>query len=324
MGNFIKRLFVKNKQPTSTNNDAGSSVVDSASTQPVQTAPLQMSREDLEKYPFLKPEGSDRPTTPRRLDVPQLIVGCGHSVGRQRDHNEDALYTLTTNLISDSTKLPFGLFIVADGMGGHQHGEKASGIAVRAMANYILRKLYIPLFGHPASQPAESLQEIMEQGAFEAHQAILRESLGGGTTLTGILVLSDQMTITHVGDSRAYVIHPDGHIQIITHDHSLVKRLEELGQLTAAEAAIHPQRNVLYRALGQGDPFEPDVITYPVPNSGHLLICSDGLWGVVSEQDIINIVSTTQDPQQACQVLVDYANASGGPDNITVILVRMP
>jgi serine/threonine protein phosphatase PrpC len=110
----------------------------------------------------------------------------------------------------------------------------------------------------------------------------------------------------------------------LTRDHSLVKRLEELGQLTPEEAAIHPQRNVLYRALGQGEPFEPEVITAPVPDSGYLLICSDGLWGVVPERELGMIIKNSTTLHDACQYMVDAANEAGGPDNISAILVRLP
>lgn len=260
----------------------------------------------------------------QRVDLPQMVVGCGQSVGQQRDHNEDAIFTLTTTLISDSTHIPFGLYIVADGMGGHQHGEVASGSAIRAMASYVLRKLFLPLFGPAQEQPDESLQEIMQIGVLESHKAILRYAPGGGTTLTAILIMGDMMTLTHVGDSRAYTIDQNGFMQVITRDHSLVKRLEELGQITAEEAALHPQRNVLYRALGQGEPFEPDNVTIPIPKGGYLLLCSDGLWGVVPERDLQDFICSTPDPQEACQKMIDAANAAGGPDNISAILIRMP
>jgi protein phosphatase len=138
------------------------------------------------------------------------------------------------------------------------------------------------------------------------------------------LILGEQITLAHVGDSRAYHIDKDGQMEVLTRDHSLVRRLEELGQITHEEAAVHPQRNVLYRALGQGEPFDPDIKTMHVPGGGHLLICSDGLWGVISEADIKTIVTGHLQLDEACQALVDAANAAGGPDNITAILVRLP
>lgn len=314
MTNFIKRLLKNISQEPTTSS-------------PELTRNEPLSSESMDWDVAIVP-GTSTATAVKesdsRLDLPQFIVGCGHSVGKLRDHNEDALFSLTTNLVSDKTQLPFGLYIIADGMGGHQHGEVASGVSVRAMANYVIRKLYMQLFGLSHEQSDESLQEIMHSGALEAHRSILKDAQGGGTTLTAALLLGNQMTITHVGDSRAYLIHSDGKMQVITHDHSLVKRLEELGHITAEEAASHPQRNVLYRALGQGEPIEPDITTLPIPRAGYLLICSDGLWGVVPESELFNIIATTSDPQQACQVLIDAANAAGGPDNISVIVVRMP
>ena len=142
--------------------------------------------------------------------------------------------------------------------------------------------------------------------------------------MTAVLVLGNRMTVAHVGDSRAYAVFLDGRMQILTRDHSLVRRLEELGQITAEEASNHPQRHVLYRALGLGEPVEPDVFTSQVPAPGYILVCSDGLWGVVPEADIFRMISTSPNLHQACLNLVEAANAAGGPDNITAILVRMP
>lgn len=257
-------------------------------------------------------------------EIPQLVAGWGQSVGQQREHNEDALFTLTSTLSSDIRQIPFGLYIVADGMGGHQHGEIASAMAIRVMAAHIIRKLYLPFFSLTTEVPEESVQEIMQEGVLEAHRAILKQALGGGTTLTAGLIVGEQITIAHIGDSRAYAVYPDGKMEILTRDHSLVKRLEELGQITPEEAAIHPQRNVLYRALGQGEPFDPDIITAPIPHKGYLLLCSDGLWGAVSEEDMFKTITSTLSLQNACQKLVQAANKAGGPDNISVILARMP
>jgi PPM family protein phosphatase len=258
------------------------------------------------------------------LEPAQFIVGCAQSVGKQRDHNEDALFTLTTTLASDTRQIPFGLYIIADGMGGHQHGEVASALAVRAMAGHVIRELYLPLFNLIDRPPRNSLQETMEAGVEEANQAVLKKDMGGGTTLTASLILGESLTIAHVGDSRAYLIDMDRNIEVLTRDHSLVKRLVELGQISPSEAAVHPQRNVLYRALGQGEPFVPDIITAPLPHPGYLLLCSDGLWGIIEEEDILEIIFTTPHPEQACQKLVQEANNAGGPDNISAILVRMP
>lgn len=265
-----------------------------------------------------------RPISIGGLEPPQLIAACAQSAGKQRDHNEDALFSLTTTLANNASNLPFGLYVVADGMGGHQHGEVASEIATRAMAEYVIKHLYTPLLSVNPQPPAESLQEILTSGVRAAHDAILRSVTGGGTTLTTVLILGKQMIISHVGDSRVYVIDMNGIMSPLTRDHSLVKRLEELGQLTPEEAAIHPQRNVLYRALGQGEPFDPEIITSPLPQPGYLLVCSDGLWGVVPNEKLGKIIVNANTPHQACQKMVDSANEAGGPDNITAILVRLP
>jgi len=253
----------------------------------------------------------------------QISAGWAQSPGRQRDHNEDAIFAMTSILMSDERQIPFGLYIVADGMGGHQHGEIASGLAARAIGTHVVKKFFMPLFGASAQTPDESLQEILQNGVFEAHRTILKTVPGGGTTLTAALIVGDQVNITHVGDSRAYLFPANGAWQVLTRDHSLVKRLEELGQLTSEEAAQHPHRNVLYRALGQGEPFDPDIQTFPLPNRGYLLLCSDGLWGVIPEKEMVNIIGNTPDLHIACQKLVDAANRAGGPDNISAILCRL-
>jgi protein phosphatase len=125
-----------------------------------------------------------------------------------------------------------------------------------------------------------------------------------------------------VGDSRAYFVHPDGQMESITQDHSLVRRLQDLGQIDEQEASIHPQRNVLYRALGQSEPFRPDIKTSPLPQHGGLLLCSDGLWGSVHEEDMYRIIANASSPIVACQRLIDAANEAGGPDNISAIYVQ--
>jgi len=258
------------------------------------------------------------------LISPSFVFGCCQSVGKSREHNEDALFTLTSNLSTDQTYIPIGLYVVADGMGGHQQGEVASGIAVRVLGSQVFSKIFTSLLNPDPAPPQEAIQEIMQSGVQEAHQAILKYAPGSGTTLTGVLLLNDQMTIVHVGDSRAYSVAPDGKLTALTRDHSLVMRMIELGHLSTEEAAVHPQRNVLYRALGQGEPFLPDIGTFPIPKSGHLLICSDGLWGVVPETQLAEIILQEADPQTACEKMVTAANQAGGPDNITVILIRLP
>lgn len=256
-------------------------------------------------------------------EMQQLVAASGQSVGKQREHNEDSLVAITTTLAGKTANVPFGLYIVADGMGGHQFGEIASNAAIRVIAGQIMRKFHSYLFMLPTQQPEESLQEIMENAVKEAHRVIQKDAPGSGTTVTAALVVGQQVTIGHVGDSRAYSIYPAGRIEQITRDHSLVKRLEELGHLNKEEAANFPHRNVLIRALGQGDTLEVDIFTIPFPQNGTLLLCSDGLWGVVTDHDLVRFVNDAPNLQRACQNLVNAANTAGGPDNISVVLVQM-
>lgn len=309
MGNFFKKLFGARKtamRDTPTVPRVTSNLPSEATTAPLNEEQLEEMAQAF-----------------NRVEPPQLVVGLGRNQGRQRDNNEDAIFAQTATIATSKATLPMGIFIVADGMGGHENGHLASDIASRAMSTYLTQRLHNPLFGVDPEPPQESLQEILRQGVRNAHDAIVKGAPGGGTTMTAVLVMNSQMTVAHVGDTRAYAIYMDGRVQTLTRDHSLVKRLEELGQITAEEAAVHPQKSMLYRALGQGEPVEPDVFTASMPQPGYLLICSDGLWGVLSEEELFNIVVSAPNPHSACQNLIEAANNAGGPDNITAILVRL-
>jgi len=254
--------------------------------------------------------------------TPSLTAGSSHSIGIQRDHNEDTLFLCTSVLSDEKINLPFGLFIVADGMGGHQHGELASSTAVKVFVNKIMQEIFPSVMGI-REQGDESFQEVVEEAVRQVQTEVTRKAPGGGTTISAAMVIGDRVTIAHVGDSRVYFVYPDGHIQVMTHDHSLVRRLVELGQITDAEAALHPQRNVLYRAIGQSEPFKPDINTHLIPKPGWILLCSDGLWSVVSEKEIIKIVKSQCNISEACKELTRAANLAGGPDNISVVLIKI-
>ena len=298
----------------------------------MDTLPLDVIEEDVgdefvtQQLSDDSRSGSSQPGAKARSTImpPQISASCAQSIGIQREHNEDSLFSLTSLLSGDGEAIPFGIYIVADGMGGHQHGEIASKIAVKTMASHILEEILIRHISRIHRPPEESLQEIMSKGIHKAHDTVLGEAIGGGTTLTAIIIFNKQLTIAHVGDSRIYQIDLDGHMEPLTRDHSLVKRLEELGQLTPEEAAVDPRRNVLYHALGQAVPLEPEIISITCPRSGYLLLCSDGLWGVISEKMIGEIIRNNCALSDACQEMVDAANAAGGPDNISVILIKVP
>ena len=285
---------------------------DSKTQEMVNTAPL--SEQQIQSI-----LSSNNP----RFDLQQLVASCGQSVGKQRELNEDSLFALTATMAGNSGNLPFGLYIVADGMGGHQFGEVASNAAIRSVAGYVLKKFHPYLFQVNSEPLEESFQEIMQAAVRDAQRSIQKEAPGSGTTLTAALVVGQQITVAHVGDSRAYFIYQDGRIEPITRDHSLVKRLEELGHITPEDAANYPHRNVLYRALGQGEILDPDIFTLGFPQPGYLMVCSDGLWGVITEQDLVRAINEASNLQRACQNLVNAANTAGGPDNISVILVQL-
>jgi len=259
-----------------------------------------------------------------RVDrIQEILVGTAQSTGLERSHNEDALFVMQGSSAGEEALPNFGLFIVADGMGGHRAGEIASAISVRKVAQRITQDTVLRLFDAGDSAELPPIQEMIRKALEDANEAVVERVPGGGTTLTAALLLGHQVTIGHVGDSRAYIISENG-TKVITRDHSLVERLKELGQLSEDEAASHPQRNVLYRAIGQGANLEVDVFSYPIPPEGYLLVCSDGLWSVVPEIDIQTIILESSNPQVACEKLVHAANAAGGPDNITAILVKFP
>ncbi len=301
MADFIRKLFGKDQKPEKPKQ------VDSVTTAPLSDQQISaiMAGQNV------------------RYEMKQLIASVGQSVGKQREHNEDSLLALTNTISGNAESIPFGLYIVADGMGGHQFGEVASNAAIRIMAGDILKKFHSYLYTLPTQTLQESLQEVMENSIKDAHRYVQREAPGSGTTVTAALVLGQQVTIAHVGDSRAYAVYPDGRMDTITRDHSLVKRLEELGHLNKDEAANFPHRNVLIRALGQGETLEADIFTVPFPSSGYLMICSDGLWGVINEHDVYRAITEAPSLHRACQNLVEAANAAGGPDNISVIIVQM-
>jgi len=274
------------------------------------------------------PDGIETaPLDPAAIDGTALsnyiLVGSSNSTGVERAHNEDALFSMFGTAYGENAVPNFGLFVVADGMGGHRSGEVAAALSARTVAHRLSLDPLLELFEPNGTADSRPIQELVRQALQDANKSVVNKVPGGGTTLTAALVLGNQMTIGHVGDSRAYIL-TQHKAKVVTRDHSLVNRLVELGQITEAEAAVHPQRNVLYKAVGQGANLEVDVETHPVPNNGFLFICSDGLWGVVPDEEIQRIAWGADHPQAACDELVRAANAAGGPDNITAVLVYFP
>ncbi len=258
------------------------------------------------------------------VEAPHWKVAYGQSVGKVREHNEDSFLTLSSLIPLNGELLPVGIFIVADGMGGHAMGEVASDLAVRTVASHIMEKTILARLENADNHySSSSIHEVLSESVSATNRLIHSQAPGSGTTLTALLILDKQMSIVHVGDSRAYTINQMGEVSVITRDHSLVNRMIELGQITEAEAASHPQRNVLYKALGQLDPLSPDITSMPLPEGGFIMLCSDGLWGLVPQNEIVRIIKESSSPETACRKLVESANQEGGSDNITVVLVQL-
>jgi len=252
-----------------------------------------------------------------------LRVGRVSDVGRVRDHNEDVLLTLETSQLGHLSPEPLGFFALADGMGGHEAGEQASALAVRVVTHHLINAIFKSyLFNEPRDASQPPLSEVLVSAVMAANMAVHDQVSGGGTTLTCALILGGRAYLAHVGDSRAY-LWADNRLRQITKDHSLVDRLVEMGQISSDDALNHPQRNVLYRAVGQGETLEVDTYVEPLP-AGHyrLLLCCDGLWGMVSDEQMGKALRSAATPQEACDQLVELANAAGGQDNITAVVVE--
>lgn len=270
--------------------------------------------------------GATRPLPPETMITRQnghINFGQATDIGQVRGNNQDSALSFFFMSQTVEDRPDFGLFIVADGMGGHNDGEKASALTVRTVARHITNTIYLPMLALENAANMPTIAEALIEAARRANADVIKQVPNGGTTLTATAVMGDLAHIVHVGDSRGYLITKDG-IEQITRDHSLVQRLIELDQLTPEEAVDHPQKNVLYRAIGHNDSLEVDTLTRRLPSDSRLLLCSDGLWGQMEEDEILDIVTSNPNPQEACDKLVGRANLHGGIDNITAILLRLP
>lgn len=232
-----------------------------------------------------------------------LTYGYGTDRGLRRELNEDSY------IAADP------VFAVADGMGGHEAGEIASGLCVRVLAG-------IPQL---ATGERSITAAVLQQYLVRADNSI-REAAGAraGTTLTGAVVV-EQMgmpywLVLNIGDSRTYRL-SQGRFEQISVDHSEVQELVDAGEITAQEATVHPRRHVVTRALGTGDETEADYWLLPVEEGDRVLVCSDGLTGELADEDILRILSTVAQPQDAVDALIQAALRSGGRDNVTAIVV---
>ncbi len=237
-----------------------------------------------------------------------MRVGYGTDAGRVRPINEDCLW-------ADDK-----LLVLADGMGGHQAGEVASRLAVESVVAHFQ--------DHEAPADCEKSSvaiDLVRASVRAANALVYSKSLqapelkGMGTTLTVALLVNGEAVLGHVGDSRAYLVQPESIVQL-TEDHSVVWELMRSGSLSSQEAHVHPYRNMLTRALGTAMTVEVDTVRLRLKPTDGLLLCSDGLTGVLSDEEIHAIISSNSDPQAAVDALIEQANARGAPDNVSAIL----
>ncbi len=240
-------------------------------------------------------------------------------IGRQRQHNEDMLL-LDTGA---------GLFLVADGMGGHAAGEVASRIAVDSISEFIVHTVeddgtWPHAYDERFSRTTNRLVAALKIANTRVLEAMRNDSKlrGMGTTVVASLFEGNRASIAHVGDSRAYLIR-DSKISRITNDHSWVHEQVQAGMLSEAEAEKHPLRNVITRALGGALNVTPDASEIECLTNDIFLLCSDGLTGMVPEEEILKVMSEHPDLEDACKCLIEFANQKGGHDNVTAVLVRV-
>jgi len=212
---------------------------------------------------------------------------------------------------------------VADGMVSHLDGERASGVAVQMLASEMIGKIYAPMLKDFNAGSGPTILEALVNASEVANRAVIKRVPGGGTTLSAVAIVGNLAYLVHVGDSRAYLLYEDK-IEQLTTDHTLVQRLIEMNELTLEEAEHYPQKNVLYRAIGQNEKLKMERLIRALPAGSSVLICTDGLWDLVEDVTIRNVAASSSTPQEACDSLVRLANARGGTDNITVILFKVP
>ncbi len=267
-------------------------------------------------------------------------------MGLVRELNEDSILALNLTQYYESVQTQIGLYIVSDGMGGEAAGEVASRVSVRAVAEWVTEKLISASLKSTQEEkiaaPTKTgglrlaiadgnemaTTEMLRQAVIHANREVLSyaranpDERGLGATLTVAMIVGEVLTIAHVGDSRCYLLSGDK-IEQLTEDHSLVQRMVNTGNLTRSEARIHPYRNVIYRSIGADEQIEIDIIRRKLLSGDTILLCSDGLNGMLNDDQIRDILMVNPEPYSAAKELVVAANAAGGEDNTSVLVVRI-
>lgn len=267
-----------------------------------------------------------------------IILGQSSHRGRVRSQNEDSVGTLKLTRILESVALPVCLGVVADGMGGHQNGEIASRLGVQAILESVNQELLKIGWENPSEILSENqIRQILTSAVLAANDQIFQVARARqsdmGATVTLALVIGQMAYFLNVGDCRAY--HFDGEkLKLITQDHSLVYRLYRIRQIEYDDLIFHPLRHQVLRCLGEPDLLEhlqkmerqinhPYWFVQPLEPGESLLLCSDGLWEMVTENQMAATLRTPKNPQAICDALVNQANQHGGEDNISLILIQM-
>lgn len=267
------------------------------------------------------------PQSPIQEPDYRLASGFQSHPGQVRENNEDSLVAIQlAGMCDQQCSLMIGFYAVADGVGGAASGEIASQLAVRCLVEGAVQRIFNPeMAGAPV--PTEELPELMHELVLAANQSILdlrnqKDDSDMGCTLTGALVRGTQAVLVNVGDSRVYRLH-EGKLNLLTQDHSMVARLVEEGLIQPEEVYTHAQRSIIYRSLGSRADLDVDVFCLELSAGDRLLLCSDGLWEMVRDPMIEEILLQGYDPQQACDRLVELANLAGGIDNVSVIVFNL-
>lgn len=251
------------------------------------------------------------------------LVGRISDVGLRREIDEDALLTAEIIQFTQTGYQLLGLYAVADGMGGASAGEVASRMVTEALARHVTQNIYAPQFSTaPTSLDyAQLLRAAIEQANAEVLEARTRAHTDMGSTVVAALVVGHCAHIANVGDSRAYLIAGERIVKL-TKDHSLVQALADGGAISEEDARTHPQRNYILRNVGDKPDIAVDLFQTQIEAGQSLLLCCDGLWEMVRDEEIRAIVARHSNPQDACRELIQVANQNGGDDNITCVLVR--
>ena len=276
----------------------------------------------------LEPDATSRPSSPgasetRRTTNITTLVGRLSDVGLKRELDEDALLTTEMTQFAQAGGQIIGLYAVADGMGGASAGEVASKMVTETMAREVTQKIFVPRLASPGVELDYSgiLKAAIEQANTDVLSARTHAHSDMGSTVVAALLVGSQAHIANVGDSRAYLIACDAITQI-TRDHSLVQELAERGAIAEAEMRTHPHRNYILRNVGDKPKVLVDLYQVEMAPGQSLLLCCDGLWGMLSDAVIQAVLASAKTPQDACNELIAAANEAGGRDNITAVIVE--